>query len=338
MPHKNSSTLKRFIGIPNSSNERDGDERGGEANISKQRRGGIVQLPPEILLLIRSFLSLTSQACLALTCKTFFCVSAEVLGSREFGLPPWQRERNEKVWTPGRSLRWELLRLLEDARWLFCPKCVKLHPIMELPCGSRSTECAKRSHEFSPDDRGIVEICPCIRMTFADKLKLVAQLEAERGKASTENSSFWHECLTTRGTQTVRVQAQPYLQEDGGLIFQIRYEIVCSGSIDMWPIWCCCQIPLEYTIRKLKTPPTSPTWILQPSGSQHFIICHLCQTTVGDFTTVQNANAKVYTFQATRNLGNGRWQRDQAWDSQCSLLTRKMIKNERKRERENRKK
>jgi hypothetical protein len=333
---KTNSTLKRFIDVFNPSNERGGDERDDQANIFKQRKARIEQLPHELLLLIGSCLSSVSQACLALTCRTFFCITGEVLGSREFDLPCWLGwgfPYSSFYYRP--SLRWELLCLLEDARWLLCSSCIKLHRVNMFPlcspAGSRSIKCAKRWYFVSSYKECVVEICPCIRMSLRDKLKLMAQLKAERGKAC--NPSVWHQCLATGSREKILIQAQPILRK-GNLIFQMRYEIradVPFRSLHLWdsPIFYCCQnTTTSYKVLgNLEAPSSELEWVRQPSGSQHFILCIRCRTTVGDFTIAENSNEKIYTFQTTRNLGKARWLADDfEWNYQSSSLAGEMVK------------
>lgn len=330
--------LSRYMNIFNLNNE-----RSCQTTIIKHERARIVQLPNELLLLIRSFLSLISQACLALTCKTLFRFTGEILHSPEFNLPPW--ERKGLGWKPSRSLRWELLCLLEDARWLLCPHCIKLHPSGTFREGMRSAKSrASRACFYGPCAVGIVEICPCLRLTFGDKLKLVAQLESSRQEACIENSSCWHECLTVRGTETVLIRAQPVLQKDGNLVFQMRYEVRTSHRRydfleNNMPIFCCCFVSIHQTPFELQLDDRRPSliWTLQSPGSHHTRRCRLCKTTVGDPTLGENANEKYYTFQVTRNLGNGRKYADQTWSSQCGPLASNVVENEEERERKNQK-
>lgn len=311
MLRKGKRTLARYINLFNSN-----DERGrGENVIFKQERAKIVQLPDELLLLIKSFLSLTSQACLTLTCRFFFIFTGAILDSREFDLSSMESIKKENVhgeWLIGYSLRWELLCLLEDARWLICPGCIKLHPANTFASHSRATEFRTSRECFYGPGTGIVEICPCIRLTFGDKLKLVAQLESSEKKApGTENSeSFWHECLAVRGTETVLIQAQPSLQENGNLVFQMRYEVGRdvgpSASLLLYmPIFTCCKRTINETIFYLSRP--------------QCIDCVACETSSDNFTLVGNADKSYYKFETTRNLENGRKRVNSTWSRQRSV-------------------
>lgn len=272
---------------------------------------GILQLPDELLLHIRSFLPLTSQACLALTCKTFFSFTGEVLGSREFALPPIEFDNIIGTWGLGHSLRWELLCLLQDARWLICSQCNKLRPIDKFPgrlfLKSRLRNCVYGPHE------GIVEICPCIRMSFGDKLKLMDQLETERENPHSNGSPFRHECLTVREGGRVLTQAQPVLQEDGSLVFQMRYSLTTKKQrvgyylVKDLPICRCPHDQITYTFMRA---PWESAWVPRS--------CYHCETSFGNFTSVKNANEIQYTAQTTRNLGKSRELADKTWFDQCS--------------------
>lgn len=143
----------------------------------------------------------------------------------------------------GDSLRWELLCLLEDARWRICSQCYKLRTVDRFPDLGFEEDRSIRGCLYGIHE-GIVDICPCIRMSFGDKLKLMDQLEASEEKLHGEGSSFWHECLTVRDGGKVLTQAQPVLQEDGSLVFQMRYTLTTENKgeyhlVDNMPIFRC---------------------------------------------------------------------------------------------------
>lgn len=313
MLQKCKRTLARYINIsiPN-------DERDDQTNIFKQERARIDKLPDEILLLIKSFLPLISQASLALTCRTFFIFMGVVLDFREFGLPYMKYVAQVDDWFPANTLRWELLCLLEDARWLACSYCIKLHPANSFSLRARARKFRGR-HCIYGRFSGIVEICPCMRMTFGDKLRLVTQLENLREKTHTESSPFRHACQTVLGSETVDIQAQPALREDGSLIFEIQYEVksddmpitgrqyMRAACLKYMPIFTCCLRSMRETIFD------------QLVGPDEHFACFSCGTSPVNFTTVQNADGSYCAFKVTRNLGKSRKWVDSAWTYQRSL-------------------
>ena len=309
MHQKCKKALARYIDIFNHGNQRD-----GQKIIVKPAVARIIQLPHELLLRIRAFLSLTSQACLALTCKTFFSFTGEVLSSSEFDLPSMTFDNNDIIgtWGLGHSLRWELLCRLEDARWLICSQCIKLRPVNRFSAphfrGRGSRRC-----DYGPDE-GIIEICACIRMSFGERVKLIAQLETLREDSLSEGSPFWHECLTVRGGRTVLTQAQPALREDGSLVFQMRYCVTIDDTCEFifrplqdMPVFCCPHQPASHIIMDAR-------WGYQRINDS----CYRCETFLTNFTRVENSNEAHYTLQTTRNLGKSRELADKTWYNQCN--------------------
>lgn len=300
--------LARFLNIFNLTNGNSSNERDGKPGVA-----GIIQLPDELLLHIGSFLSLPSQACLALTCKTFFNLTGEVLGSRKFDLPPLMPGYGLGAWRVGHSLRWELLCLLEDARWLICSRCIKLRPINRFPPGPlpgcRSRRCVYGLHD------GIVEICPCVRMSFSDKLNLMDQLEALREESHNERSYFWHECLVVHEDGKVLTQAQPVLQDDGSLVFQMWYSIktasiptdVCVAFPDL-PLFRCPHKEITYTV-------SAAFWRVRYLTDH----CRQCETSLVNINHFKNANESQYILQVKRNLGKRTEQADETWAKQSDF-------------------
>lgn len=279
----------------------------------------ITQLPDELLLHIRSYLSLTSQACLALTCKTFFSFMGDALSSKEFSL--LLKIPYGVIWQLRISPRWQLLCSLEDSRWAICFDCIKLRPIhrfseVQLLLPSSVRHCAY-GH-----GHGIVEICPCIRMTMGDKLKLMAELESSAEISRSEDSHFWHECRTVRDKATVLTQAQPVLQ-DGCLVFQMQYQITPKHSLPInrclakMPLFCC----PHFTIWNIFFEERFGRWTRN---------CEWCSFSVVDITveTVSaDENEKRYTLQTTRNLGAAGEMVDENWSQQCDRWLREFEEN-----------
>lgn len=292
----------------------------GDAQRSASKLGvaKITQLPNELLLQIRSSLSLISQVCLALTCRTFFSFMGEALGSNEFALPPLRSNRGRDI-SLGISSRWELLCFLEDSRWLICSQCIKLRPLhsfSESQLGIDRTRrfCAYGLHQ------GIVEICPCIRLSFGDKLELITELERSREIPPSEDSRFWHECRMVRRRATVVTQAQPVLQEDGSLVFEMQYQVTANSALPTnlslmeISLFCCPHYSISHLFAIDMMP--FPVWTRS---------CGVCEFSVVDITddenvtAVENTNEKRYTLKTTRNLGKAGELADETWSKQCDF-------------------
>ncbi|KAL1967173.1 hypothetical protein VTN77DRAFT_3464 [Rasamsonia byssochlamydoides] len=118
----------------------------------------IFKLPNELLFQIQSLLPLASQACLALSCKIFLELFKSVLSDKELRFPHISY-RYEGDLAPSyntlTTARWELLLQIEDGRWLYCSRCIKLHPIGEFPAYERrNSPIMRRCMSFA----GVVEL------------------------------------------------------------------------------------------------------------------------------------------------------------------------------------
>lgn len=297
----------------------------------------ILQLPIDIFLEIKSHLCPVSQASLALSCKALYLTFESALRSKEFNLPPriYNKETARFEVEYERSLRWYLLFQIEDDRWQSCTKCVRLHPASEFdgPHGNKL-----RGTCVFGDKSGIVEICPCIQLTFRDKLKLVDELQASDEKREPARPPFWHECCIERESvyltlpsgsvkfpARVRMMSrfQPILHSDGNLFIHAQYNI---EAIKL-------RGPLEPPVQPLKDIPifASPFStvldnILRFRGSDAIPMkskayrCRFSSTRFSDYkcsTSGENGNKFNYTFQTARNLGKGRELADDIWEDQC---------------------
>lgn len=68
---------------------------------------------------------------------------------------------------------------------------------------------------------GIVELCPCIRLTFRDSRRLIDSLK--KNDPSTKHH-IWHECSITEYLYVVRIKIVP-VPELGQLLIETQYDI-----------------------------------------------------------------------------------------------------------------
>src|SRR5699024_2211067 len=135
---------------------------------------------------------------------------------------------------------------------------------------------------------------PCIRLSFGDKLKLIAELERSREISHKKDSRFWHECRTVQRQATILTQAQPGLKEGGSLTFQMQFQVTTTEPIaellDEMPLHCC----PHYTI--------SDIFLIDfLKGLGWTRCCRTCDfpvasITVEEITTGENTNEKLYTL------------------------------------------
>lgn len=162
-------------------------------------------------------------------------------------------------WSTSRwFVRCELLRLLENDCWRYCFKCLKLHPVEEFStCELRTSR--KWRYCIFGHWLGIVELCPCIWLTFWDKLRLVAHLENLKDddyKFDTSESKpyLWHECSMTYRSATVYIKINPLLLDSGDILIRTQYDIKSESierSVKGMPINCCPDNSIETSLYPL---------------------------------------------------------------------------------------
>ncbi|OJJ59795.1 hypothetical protein ASPSYDRAFT_44190 [Aspergillus sydowii CBS 593.65] len=130
----------------------------------------LLDLPFDILVAIFPLLSLLSQACLALTCKRLYTLCGHILKDNSLAWPRMGRTYEPPLSQP-ELLRNQFLLRLENDRWLYCSGCLKLHPPRRFGFPSDSPE-----HRQCRYHSGVVDLCPCLSLTFFDRLRLEESL------------------------------------------------------------------------------------------------------------------------------------------------------------------
>lgn len=210
----------------------------------------IHRLPAEVLLKIASKTTPCSRACLALSSKRLFCVISDGFSTvfDDLRLPaelPQERQpysiANDwpLMYQPD---RWNFLCLLQkdSQQWLACSDCFVLHParwfgqthVAVWPLQRSWPQCRPPKLDHLPRKkvpRGVVDLCPCIKLTPSKKRILVAYLQRQhqeqgnqslRGTGTSlppDNGPWWHECQATHAMGVVKTKIHPYLHENGEL-------------------------------------------------------------------------------------------------------------------------
>ncbi|KAJ5252751.1 hypothetical protein N7489_003161 [Penicillium chrysogenum] len=213
----------------------------------KQQENGhgrcyLMELPTELLLEIISHLTVLPEAAFALTNKRMFAISGEILLSkslrfnRDFA-PLFHHYRNgHNFVTP----RWSFLNLLENSRWKLCSKCLKLHP--RAAFSSRELRRKPESRTCNVGElAGVVDLCPCKKLTFRDKLDLADHVRVRQATLEPLKSKFgnavddrycWHTCTEQYGPTELTTSLFPEINADNQLVLRTEYQLTTeSGQV-----------------------------------------------------------------------------------------------------------
>ncbi|KAB8261787.1 hypothetical protein BDV32DRAFT_121061 [Aspergillus pseudonomiae] len=290
----------------------------GRAHIS----GGcyLLKLPTELLLHIISHLSEVSRATLALTCRKLFLLDYAVLNSECLSFshdfaPLFKHYRNEyNLATP----RWELIKLLQNRRWLACSRCLQLHTPTSFP---------QRERKHQPEDRGcnlgsfagVVDLCPCIKLTFRGKMNLVELLRVRQKALTALATQFgagarepfcWHSCTMNYGSSKIKIRILPDLDENDVLKVRVEYQLaIKAGQLgkedSMIPRLGCAHRAVDLWLASVCNTYGDFGWT--PS---HVSTCSLCNSTLtclrkGPLRVGEGSGQAVYDFYVERCLGIG---------------------------------
>ncbi|KAI4212858.1 MAG: hypothetical protein L6R36_009474 [Xanthoria steineri] len=137
--------------------------------------------------------------------------------------------------------RWEFLRLLErdrrgdDGDWLVCSECFTLHPKrMFAPYRESIVPWLRHYYEARDSDSrtcrhgrglrsrpafnpsGIVELCPCVKMTMSKKRLMEAWLRQKQRRSKKPGPAadfWWHECRHVYGTIEIETKIGLFLYD-----------------------------------------------------------------------------------------------------------------------------
>lgn len=284
-----------------------------------KRESPFLSLPIDIHDRIADFLSPLSQACMALACKHLRGIHGRALCSLDLRFPEafhpsaGIKERSDYFV----SERWKFLKYLEDDRWQCCSRCLKLHRVSEFPKGSLLTDPEERYCNLGQNS-GIVDLCPCIKLTYHDKLRLVQQLRLDPKRPRTlsevdlsaESPHIWHQCEIP-GNCTFVTKLYAVLEEEHLRIvtrYHIYYPRDEADNWDMAPVRLCCPhlAALTYAaqVQQAEHHPNSRCIVPYEISSAR-ICCRWCKTRTDQYvmTALENGERYKLSFRTTRNLG-----------------------------------
>lgn len=180
------------------------------------------QIPAEILDLIYKHLPALEQIYFALTCKYIYTYFVSFLKKKDPDhakhLIPRRKRlpilHNAKLEAHPRI---QLLRQLENERWKCCVVCMKLHsPLAFKPSKQykKESHCYKCSLLYGRDCMpyaGLVDICPCVSMTFNER-QLVVNTISSSSEPSIFPKDFKHDSAIKRYFHECQVTNHLYAQ------------------------------------------------------------------------------------------------------------------------------
>lgn len=168
----------------------------------------LLKIPPEIVGIILALLPIPDQICFSLSCKYLyecFCFILEARGIRlPWLIPPEKRPILCSRPNIEQRPRIQLLRQLENSRWRYCSECWRLHPrsAWHNPRSIRFLSLKMHNSPYQPlDSRGCmpyageVDICPCLTITFLDKLRLIETIKSARQRDPNERQYYYTNML-----------------------------------------------------------------------------------------------------------------------------------------------
>ncbi|CAG8392509.1 unnamed protein product [Penicillium salamii] len=133
-----------------------------------RKEAPILLLPNVLISKILAYLLSIDRVCLSLTCKRFqFLIDAAQ--SKELKFPRLLKIKNPRLCVNKAStLRNQLLLRIETSSWLYCGVCLKLHlrKVFSRPF-------VPSIYRRCSDNAGIVDLCPCISLTAADRRNII---------------------------------------------------------------------------------------------------------------------------------------------------------------------
>ena len=191
-------------------------------------------------------LPLINKVCFSLSSKTLFNIFGSIAKRTGFELPRLLDRLNPDLCLPEPGVTRNQLLRLENRRRVFCSQCLRLH--------------RNATREWHPDyfiwgpvdqskllkqycnEFGIVDLCPCISITFRDGKRIRELLRtlsagtatkqaldrwshAFKVKADDGNQYLVHECRKRSENVETHIQMTLFIEQPDKLVMQSRYTV-----------------------------------------------------------------------------------------------------------------
>ncbi|CAG7940473.1 unnamed protein product [Penicillium nalgiovense] len=288
----------------------------------------ILCLDERILQKICQHLSLVDQVCLSLSCKELYRLFGTIVKHKDLEFPRLLRIRNLILCVNSQDvLRNQLLLRLENRRWGYCAKCLKLHPREEFTRHLLRQSALERSCTYYA---GIADLCPCISLTIRGRDQLVQILKPPAKPAKTKYGPFeydfddrgqpglGHVCeFSTRSGYVVRVALVLVIKDTGQLCVAARHTTRFSYSD--------AHLTAEPIFILISSKPHQDILSFVP-GRLASKACRKCPTLIKKYPLSEDKNQAA--FWVVRNLGICKWPADRPWFDQCRLTGALFLLNE----------
>jgi hypothetical protein len=295
----------------------------------------LMEMPTELLLEIISYLTVIPEASLALTNKRMFAISGEILFSRSLRFtrdfaPLFHHYRNGHNFV---TTRWSFLNLLENSRWKLCGKCLKLHPRAAFTARELRRKPENRTCNIG-ELAGIVDLCPCKKLTFRDKLDLADHVRVRQITLQALKSEFgnaiddrycWHTCTEQYGPTELKTSLFPELNHNNQLVIRTEYQLTTeSGQVGkeefMTPRFGCAHRSVDLWLSSVHQTTVCQLFDSTCSSCKRISVCSACDTTlksprISPFHSGKMGNV-TYSFETQRSLGGTEPVPDSSWAAQ----------------------
>lgn len=304
----------------------------------------ILCLDERILQKIYQHLSLVNQVCLSLSCKELYGLFGTIVKHKDLEFPRLLRIRNPIVCVNSQDvLRNQLLLRLENRRWAYCARCLKLHPRKEFTRHLLRQSALERSCTYYA---GIADLCPCISLTIRGRDQLVKILKQSAKPAKTRYGPFVYEVddrgqpslghvceFSTRSGYVMRVAlVLVIIKETGQLCAAARHTITFSfpdAHFTAEPTFACPHQDLLSLVpeNQAAEDPHMHQTLISSKPHQDILsfvpgklvskACVACPTLITKYALSEDKN--LAAFWVVRNLGSCKWPVDRPWFDQCRL-------------------
>ena len=307
-------------------------------------RQSLSLMPPEMIRMIASNLPPSARASLALTCKGFLDTLLPLDG---LALPREQPPNFQDVCMSLPQLyqleRWAFLRLLEvdlSQKWLLCFDCFSLHPSRVFrkthqslfswlrdgwdylslqrqprscyhPMGGRNAKEA-----VANSSSGVIDICPCIKLTPANKQAVQVKVPAFERAASERDDNLkrpFHTCTCVYDDMAIIINVGFYNSaKSGDLGATVMYQCTPPRNpSSKCPRMICPHIALDTLIRTVLRCRDMDLHPLDKACARCRDLrhCRICHSIVFDFRSMTNSTGTLdaYRIDVDRKLGEKNW-------------------------------